>query len=328
MPASSPLRHAVFLQAIAGGRHAAQGVSWVGLASLSPDLQSGVGAGVEPATLGLTVRCSIHLSYPVVACRNRTGDFGQRPLLYPTRANAIEKHLLPRSGIRCGSAARTGRDASPYRCSVFDRCSPLPAVANRQSVRAPCALVDVLPTRSPRRGITTQRTGAGRSRAPASGRARALPGCPRAETNFRDGKKRTSMHAHPPRTLETKRPRGLRPEGVRVSSGDRGGRSPWESAGCQVARCRAGSLPGLASNAYARTRRPQRDGCRSSVLAMECAGFMEIILVKKQPQGPKAAHDTRVVFVVQHFFNCGIASPTSGIPSMLRACAEPPRAHG
>ena len=216
MPASSPLRHAVFLQAIAGGRHAAQGVSWVGLASLSPDLQSGVGAGVEPATLGLTVRCSIHLSYPVVACRNRTGDFGQRPLLYPTRANAIEKHLLPRSGIRCGSAARTGRDASPYRCSVFDRCSPLPAVANRQSVRAPCALVDVLPTRSPRRGITTQRTGAGRSRAPASGRARALPGCPRAETNFRDGKKRTSMHAHPPRTLKTKRPRVWRPEGVRV----------------------------------------------------------------------------------------------------------------
>jgi hypothetical protein len=198
--------------------------------------------------------------------------------------------------------------------------------AIRAGAMRPCGVHS--PRRS-RRSITTQRTCAGCSRAPASGRAGALPGCFRAERNFRGGMDGTwSMHAHPPRTLKTKRPRGLRPEGVRVSSGDRGGRSPWESAGCQVARCRAGSLPGLASNAYARTRRPQRDGCRSSVLAMECAGFMEIILVKKQPQGPKAAHDTRVVFVVQHFFNCGIASPTSGIPSMLRACAEPPRAHG
>jgi len=99
---------------------------------------------------------------------------------------------------------------------VFDRCSPLPAVANRQSVRARRALVGVLSTCSPRRGITTQRTCASRSRAPASGRARALPGCPRAERNFRGGKKRTSMHAHPPRTLKTKRPRVWRPEGVRV----------------------------------------------------------------------------------------------------------------
>lgn len=176
-----------------------------------------LGAGFEPATLGLEIRCSTHLSYPLLAGRNRTGDFGQRPLLYPTRANAIMEHLLPRFGIRHGNAARTGRDTSPYRCSVFDRCSPLPAVANRQSVRAPCALVDVLPTCSPRQGITTQRTCAGRSRAPASGRADALPGCPRAERNFRGGKKRTcSMHVHPPRTLKTKRPRVLRPEGVRV----------------------------------------------------------------------------------------------------------------
>lgn len=53
----------------------------------------------------------------------------------------LEEHRLPRFGIRHGSAARTGRDTNPYRCSVFDRCSPLPAVANRQFVRAPCALV-------------------------------------------------------------------------------------------------------------------------------------------------------------------------------------------
>ena len=36
------------------------------------------------------------------------------------------------------------------------------------------------------------------------------------------------MHAHPLRTPKTKRPRDLRPEGVRVTSGDRGGRSPRE----------------------------------------------------------------------------------------------------
>jgi len=198
--------------------------------------------------------------------------------------------------------------------------------AIRLGAMRPCG---VHSTRRSRRSITTQRTCAGRSRAPASGRAGALPGCFRAERNFRGGMEGTwSMHAHPPRTLETKRPRGLRPEGVRVSSGDRGGRSPWESAGCQVARCRAGSLPGLASNAYARTRRPQRDGCRSSVLAMECAGFMEIILVKKQPQGPKAAHDTPVVFDVQQIFNCGIESPTNGGPSCQATHAGYPLVRG
>lgn len=37
-----------------------------------------------------------------------------------------------------------------------------------------------------------------------------------------------ALHALPLRTLETKRPRDLRPEGVRVASGDRGGRSPRE----------------------------------------------------------------------------------------------------
>jgi hypothetical protein len=38
-----------------------------------------------------------------------------------------------------------------------------------------------------------------------------------------------ALYALPLRTLETKHPRVLRPEGVRVASGDRGGRSPRES---------------------------------------------------------------------------------------------------
>ena len=176
-----------------------------------------LGAGFEPATLGLEIRCSTHLSYPLLAGRNRTGDFGQRPLLYPTRANAIVEHLLPRFGIRHGNAARTGRDTSPYRCSVFDRCSPLPAVANRQSVRAPCALVD------------------------------ACASSANAENNT---------------------PPGLATRGRSRSSGDRGGRSPRESAGCQKSRCRARSIS-RRSLPFARSTRPQRESCRAGLLSKE-----------------------------------------------------------
>lgn len=102
---------------------------------------------------------------------------------------------------------------------------------------------------------------------------------------------------------ESKTPPGVATRGRSHSSGDRGGRSPRESAGYQVSRRRADSLPRLAAKAYACTRRPQRDGCRSSVLAMSYAGFMEFVLVKKQPQGPKAAHDTPVVLFAQQFFH-------------------------
>jgi hypothetical protein len=61
-------------------------------------------------------------------------------------------------------------------------------------------------------------------------RSIAAPGCFRAESFSTDWFCRTlALHALPLRTLETKRPRDLRPEGVRVASGDRGGRSPRES---------------------------------------------------------------------------------------------------
>lgn len=111
---------------------------------------------------------------------------------------------------------RTGHKPVPLR--RVRRCSALPAVANRQSVRAHGAHFVVPSERRSRRSITTQRTCAGCSRAPASGRAGALPGCSRAETRgFPVGWNETcSMHAHPPRTPKTKRPRDLRPEGVRV----------------------------------------------------------------------------------------------------------------
>lgn len=110
-----------------------------------PCALAGVGAGIEPATLGFTVRCSTHLSYPVVdepdSNRWPTACAAALPLSF----RPLEEHLLPRFGIRHGSAVRTGRDRNPYRCSVVDRCSALPAVANRQSVRARCALVVSIP---------------------------------------------------------------------------------------------------------------------------------------------------------------------------------------
>lgn len=100
-------------------------------------------------------------------------------------------------------------------CSIDAPHCRLSPTGNSCRRRAPVCGVHS-PRRS-RRSITTQRTCAGRSRAPASGRADALPGCSRAERNFRGGMEGTwSMHAHPPRTLKTKRPRDLRPEGVRV----------------------------------------------------------------------------------------------------------------
>lgn len=183
----------------------------------------------------------------MVACRNRTGDFGQRPLLYPTRANAFEEHRLPRFGIRHDSAARTGRERNPYRCSVFDRCSALPAVANRQSVRAPCAPVVSIP-RAARVEASQRSAHAPVAAAPLPrGGADALPGCSRAERNFRGGMERTwSMHAHPPRTLETKRPRDVRPEGVRVPreigvTDLPGSQSDVRSAGTARVRYRADS---------------------------------------------------------------------------------------
>lgn len=219
----------------------------------------------------------------------------------PLSFRPLEEHRLPRFGIRRGSAARTGRDASPYRCSVFGRCSALPAVANRQSVRARRALVGVLSTCSPRRGITTQRTCASRSRAPASGRARALPGCPRAERNFRGGKKRTSMHAHPPRTPKTERPRVWRPEGVRVPR-----RSGWPiSQG--VSRMSEVQVPcafGTAQVAAFRTQHQAAARGLQGGLAVEGIGGLhgKKSVAEERPRGRRARTIRRLFAMRNTFF--------------------------
>lgn len=140
------------------------------------------------------------------------------------------KHLLPRFGIRHGIAARTGRRCKPCRWNVFDRCSVLPAVANRQFVQAHCALCVANPaSRHSRRSITTRRIAPVAATPLPRARVVAHPDASGRKVISDDWLCRTlALHALPLRTLETKRPRDLRPEGVRVASGDRGGRSPGE----------------------------------------------------------------------------------------------------
>lgn len=67
---------------------------------------------------------------------------------------------------------------------------------------------------------------------------------------------------------ENKTPPGMATRGRSRSSGDRGGRSPRESAGCQKSRCRARSVP-RRSLPFARSARPQREGCRAGLLSKE-----------------------------------------------------------
>lgn len=114
-------------------------------------------------------RCSTQLSYPVVdepdSNRWQTAFAVALPLSYrPRETPSPTLRHTPRQG----RAHRTA--CKPTRCSVFDRCSVLPAVANRQSVQAHCAPCFANPaSRRSRRSITTRRTCAGCSRAPASG---------------------------------------------------------------------------------------------------------------------------------------------------------------
>ena len=169
----------------------------------------------------------------------------------------------------------------------------MPAVANRQSVRASGALCIANPaSRHSRRSITTRRTCAGCSRALASGAVMAHPdasGRKRSATGgyFHDWFCRTlALHALPLRTLETKRPRDLRPEGVRVASGDRGGRSPRESDRDYAWRYRLRS-PIRRSSCFVQSHASalRRVGHSANRIALTKFGFMENLVSKKRRRG-------------------------------------------
>lgn len=139
-PASSPLRRSVLRHAVARCRSKRRkGRFRVGtfVPGITDCLRGSFGAGFEPATLGVLIRCSTHLSYPVATCRIRTDDPRTLcPLLYLAELTSLFETPLAHHGIRHGRAARTGRDANPCRCGTFDRCFALASVTRRQFVRA------------------------------------------------------------------------------------------------------------------------------------------------------------------------------------------------
>ena len=143
----------------------------------------------------------------------------------------------PGSGMRHGSAARTGRDANPRRWRPFDRCLALPAVADRQSV---CPRVSRRrPHRASRCSACAPRGGIPRQRRPARG-----PRCPcvravmlrkwigwkrvgekRVCETVRAAKHRARVQALSFADAETKTPPETVPRAFAVL-GDRGDRSP------------------------------------------------------------------------------------------------------
>ncbi|SKC59211.1 hypothetical protein SAMN06296058_1407 [Pseudoxanthomonas indica] len=155
-----------------------------------------------------------------------------------------------------------------------------------------------LSVRRPRWSITTQRTCAGCSRAPATGARQRYPDAPgrRMEVFELKETKPGRCMSILVRTPETKRPRDLRPEGVRVASGDRGGRSPRENR----------PLVGVPLAFEARITRAQIRAAGwpqgKQIGVGGGAVHWNSLTRKNAEQGPKAAHDTRVVFRMQQLF--------------------------
>jgi hypothetical protein len=179
------------------------------------------GAGVEPATLGLTVRCSTHLSYPVAD----VPDSNRRPA-------GCEPAALPLSQRhRCGAPPSRPRHTLPAMPRAPDGLEPMPLepVGSMLPIAGCCQpAIDAgiharsVGTRfphSPRRSIGTQRTC-------ARSQPRPCLGHDWPDASGRNEVRKISIHAYPLQTPETERPRVWRPEGVRVASGDRGDRSP------------------------------------------------------------------------------------------------------
>ena len=303
VPAPSPLRCVVFLHSIAG--------------RTSRRTERFLGGTVVPGSR-FTVWCW---------SGNRTRDRrNQLPMLYPSElssggrtgfepvANGLRRcsaSELPsargapsptlRHTPRQRRAHRTGQEPVPLsRVRSMLRIAGCRQPAIRSGAMRPCGVHS--PRRS-RRSITTRRTCAGRSRAPASGRAGALPGCSRAERNFRGGMDGTwSMHAHPPRTLKTKRPRVWRPEGVRVPReigvADLPGSQPdVRSPGAvrvryRAGRCRSHAAPGRSAMAAGRAccRRNRRASWKNS-------------LGEKTATRATGADNTPLACEAQHFFD-------------------------
>ena len=93
------------------------------------------GAGIEPATVGLTVRCSNRLSYPWETYRIRTGDLQSCLLLYQAELTSLrgtpspDPRHTPRQcrAHRTGMQARTAVErSSMFRIGASDTTSKAP----------------------------------------------------------------------------------------------------------------------------------------------------------------------------------------------------------
>ena len=129
---------------LARARNAAWGVSWVGLASRCHDVTGHGWSGNRTRDNQQSKLMLYPLSYPVVdvpesnrrprpcgRCSDRL-SYRHRETPSPTLRHTQRQCRAYRTGLLCESG-------NPYRCSVFDRCSILPAVANRQCLQAHCA---------------------------------------------------------------------------------------------------------------------------------------------------------------------------------------------
>ena len=272
------------------------------------------GAGIEPATVGLTVRCSTRLSYPCETYRIRTGDLQSCLLLYqaeltslrgtpspdprhtPRQCRAHRTGMQARTAVERSSMFRIGASDTTSKAPIRVRSHPLSARAEASRHGASLRLRGVSLPRASNARMLRERD--------AIALDRVIPLCERQNENA---------------------PRVLEPEGVRVASGDRGDRSPrcerisrcgWcrdNSACCAVAvhravRTRAGPHRAWAMAAV------QRCGRRRSweFDGPECGAEIS-------PRA-KVAHVTRALFVWQQNFyitderwnSCGRAAGNRG----------------
>jgi hypothetical protein len=166
--------------------------------SVAGNLRSRFGAGVEPATLGLTVRCSTRLSYPVVDVPESNRRTRLAPLL---DLSAIVTVATLSYILRHTPTAQPRAPDGPWNPSRWkhaDECCVLPT--SPSAIRcgentATCWPLNIeirFPHHS-RRSIKAQRTCACRSYAPAS--AACATGCFRAEEHFRKSPSKTPFDA-------------------------------------------------------------------------------------------------------------------------------------
>lgn len=173
------------------------------------------GAGIEPATVGLTVRCSTRLSYPCETYRIRTGDLQSCLLLYqaeltslrgtpspdprhtPRQCRAHRTGMQARTAVERSSMFRIGASDTTSKAPIRVRSHPLSARAEASRHGASLRLRGVSLPRASNARMLRERD--------AIALDRVIPLCERQNENA---------------------PRVLEPEGVRVASGDRGDRSP------------------------------------------------------------------------------------------------------